>query len=46
MHFLIIAVLICLLFPAVGRLLGGMFKTIFLIILVLMALAAVRAFVH
>lgn len=43
MHFLIVAVLICLLF---GRFLGGVVKAIFWLILVLIGLVAIGALVH
>ncbi len=46
MHFLAIAVLLCLLFPALGRLLGGFFKAIFWMILVLVAIGLFGALVH
>jgi len=45
MHILVIAILICLLLPAVGRLLGSIFKAIFWMILALLALTAVGTFV-
>jgi hypothetical protein len=46
MHFLIIILLLVLLFPVLGRFLGGLLKGFFWLILALVALAAVGAFIH
>jgi hypothetical protein len=44
MHLLVIVVLVCLIFPAFGRLLGSMISAIFWLIVVLVVLAMVGAF--
>jgi hypothetical protein len=46
MHFLLILIVLMLAFPFVARIVGGMLKGFFWLLLLVAAMAAVGAFIH
>jgi hypothetical protein len=46
MHILIIALVVCLLFPFIGRLIAGLFRGVFWLLLVLAVLAVIGTLSH